>query len=358
MVTKAIEFMDENKDKKWFAAVGFLRPHVNLAIPKEFPNSLSTPDLPDLTPYTSFKNLNYYDCDDVYQKRMKFGSKLQKMVSKNRKKSWSIAQKNPNDVRTFIQWYYGSISFVDSQVGRILDFLKQNNLYDNTAIVFQSDHGWHSGHHSLWCKNSLFELVSRVPLIVKKPFSNKSLLENRAVELVDVFPTLNELSSLDQLKHLNGTSLFSEKENYYAFSQYPRCQSSKNIQTHACMYSTKKPCKTLPKVLYMGYSVRHLDNGHLYTYILWKPFKQTIKECRSVFHGTSDTTTSLSRDSTSLNRDSTTGKFPIMDKLKSYTKWNEPSIDTLFLRDSEIYSDPILEAKYSHIIHNKFNHKI
>ena len=267
---------------------------------------------------------------------MKFGNKLQKIIKKKkRNKSWKIARRNPNDVRIFIQWYYGAIAFVDSQVGRLIDTLKQEELYDNTIIVFQSDHGWHSGHNSLWCKNSLFELVTRVPLIIKGINDNSQKIEERAVELIDLFPTLNEMASLDKLEQLDGSSLFSNKENHYAFSQYPRCRSKTKIQDHACMFSQKNPCKNLPKIRFMGYSVRHFVDGHLYSYILWKPFKQTMKECRSLFPGT-------------------VGKFPIMDKMNSYTLWSEKSVDTMFFRDSVLYSDPELEEKYSKIIHDKF----
>ncbi len=105
--------------------------------------------------------------------------------------------------------YYASISFVDTQLGLVLDALDRLKLWDDTVVVFVSDHGYHLGEHGgMWHKMSLFEQAARVPLVIVAPQAkgNGHACE-RTVELVDLFPTLVDLCQLPAAGQLAGDSL-------------------------------------------------------------------------------------------------------------------------------------------------------
>jgi iduronate 2-sulfatase len=108
--------------------------------------------------------------------------------------------------------YLACISFLDTQVGKVLDLLRTLGLEDNTVVVFWSDHGFHLGEHDLWGKTSVYELDARVPLIFAGPGITPASRSTALVELVDLFPTLAELASLPVPQRLAGRSLRSNIE--------------------------------------------------------------------------------------------------------------------------------------------------
>jgi iduronate 2-sulfatase len=104
--------------------------------------------------------------------------------------------------------YYAAASFMDQQIGRILDSLEETGLTNETAIVFWGDHGYHLGEHGIWCKVTNFEAATRVPLVISVPGqSAPGAVSDALVELLDVFPTLAELAGLTPPKELQGKSL-------------------------------------------------------------------------------------------------------------------------------------------------------
>lgn len=106
------------------------------------------------------------------------------------------------------QAYYASISFMDAQVGRVVDALDRLGLSDKTIIVFTSDHGYHMGEHGLWQKMSLFEESSRVPLLVVAPETTKPGTSiSEPVSQVDLFPTLAALCGVTPPENLQGQNL-------------------------------------------------------------------------------------------------------------------------------------------------------
>lgn len=112
-------------------------------------------------------------------------------------------------VRECLRAYFASVSFMDAQVGVLMEGLSRLNLWENTVVIFLGDNGYHTGDHDgLWHKNSLFEEGARIPLIVyalgRKGNASKS---SRLVELVDLYPTLTELCALATPSGLEGTSL-------------------------------------------------------------------------------------------------------------------------------------------------------
>ncbi len=103
--------------------------------------------------------------------------------------------------------YLACISFVDSQVGRVLDALEKSGRADNTVVVLWSDHGWHLGEKAITGKNTLWDRSTRVPLIFAGPGVKKGAVTNRPAELLDIYPTLLELCGLPAKPSLDGLSL-------------------------------------------------------------------------------------------------------------------------------------------------------
>lgn len=127
-----------------------------------------------------------------------------------------------------IHGYFACVSFIDAQIGKLLDELKQLGLDKNTVIVLWGDHGWHLGDHGLWCKHSNFEQATRSPLIFADPTITGSQKNSSPTEFVDIFPTLCELCRIETPARLEGKSLVpimqgeQNQVKEFAISQYPR----------------------------------------------------------------------------------------------------------------------------------------
>jgi iduronate 2-sulfatase len=129
-----------------------------------------------------------------------------------------------------LRWgYYAAISYIDAQIGKLMEELKRLDLYSSTVIVLWADHGYHLGEHNLWCKITNFELDTRVPLIICIPGQKTTGTSTGAtVELVDVYPTLADICGLGIPEGLAGRSLkplLEDPESEWdkpAISQFPR----------------------------------------------------------------------------------------------------------------------------------------
>ena len=126
-----------------------------------------------------------------------------------------------------LQSYAACVSYVDAQVGLLLKELRKEDRLKNTVVIFWSDHGWHLGEQSAWSKMTNFEIATRVPLLISAPGLNPGRARSLA-ELVDLYPTLCELTQLPAPPHLQGESLVevlkspSSKAGGTACSQYLR----------------------------------------------------------------------------------------------------------------------------------------
>ena len=186
VATKAIELLENHQTKPFFIAVGFYRPHTPYVAPHKYFDlyPLKKIDLP------AFPNTNNIPAPALASTR-----------------PWPWFGVSEDQARECKQAYYASISFVDAQIGRVLDALDRLKLADNTVVVFWSDHGYHLGEHGLWMKQSCFEESARVPLIISAPGKRRGAGCSRIVELLDLYPTLVELAGFDIPKGLHGASL-------------------------------------------------------------------------------------------------------------------------------------------------------
>lgn len=195
VATQAIELLEKHKDAPFFLAVGFYRPHCPWITPGAYfeKYSLDAMKLPDIAPgYT----------DTVPQPAL------------SSTKPWPYVGVTPDQARECMLAYYAAISFVDAQIGRVLDSLDRLGLRDNTIVVFWSDNGYHVGEHGLWFKQSCFEESARVPVIIAPPSSkNAGKTCLRTVELLDLYPTLADLAGLTPPEGLEGASLRPLLEN-------------------------------------------------------------------------------------------------------------------------------------------------
>jgi arylsulfatase A-like enzyme len=122
----------------------------------------------------------------------------------------SVPKKGPISremTRNAIHGYYASVSYVDSQIGRVIDELDRLGLRDRTVIVLWGDHGYHLGDYGTWNKRTNWETAARVPLIINVPGPRKAkAASNALVELIDIYPTLAELCHLEPPANLEGRS--------------------------------------------------------------------------------------------------------------------------------------------------------
>lgn len=119
----------------------------------------------------------------------------------------SVLKFDRSPIQKMRRAYYGAVSFMDRQVGRILAELERLELRDNTIVVFVSDHGYLLGEHHMWKKSKLWEEAIRVPLIISAPGRRQGVKSSHFVELVDLYPTLTELAGLPTEPHAQGQSL-------------------------------------------------------------------------------------------------------------------------------------------------------
>jgi iduronate 2-sulfatase len=187
--TWILERCANRDDRPFFLAVGFFRPHTPYVAPKD--------------PYFGFHPLDQMPVvTGVEDDRRDIPAAA---LASEKKEQAGMTEGQRREVR---QAYAASISFMDAQVGRLIDTLDRLNLTDNTVIVFTSDHGYHMGEHGLWQKQSLFEESARVPMLIVAPGVTKpGSVAHTPVSQVDLFPTLAELCGVAAPGNLQGQSL-------------------------------------------------------------------------------------------------------------------------------------------------------
>ncbi|MEK9773744.1 MAG: sulfatase [Opitutae bacterium] len=185
---KAVELIRERKEagKPFFMGVGFFRPHYPMVAPKKFF---------DMYPLEKMKIPPQIegDVDDIPLAAHGF-------------MSGQLLNETEEGQRGMWQAYYASVTFMDEQLGKVLDELERQGLSDSTAIFFTTDHGYHLGEHGFWQKSNLHEEVTRVPLMIRAPGLKPGRTDS-LVELVDFYPTCTDLLGLPSAKGIVGKSL-------------------------------------------------------------------------------------------------------------------------------------------------------
>jgi uncharacterized sulfatase len=185
VAAETIALLEQHGDRPFFIAAGFYRPHC-----------------PFIAPQTYF---DQYPLDRIPAPRAAAGSGTPDAAWFTIPPNWGIGER---EQRETIRAYYASISFLDANVGRLLDALDRLGLADRTIVVFISDHGYHLGDKGQWMKMTLFERSARAPLIVAGPgVPSQGRATSRIVEFVDLYPTLADLAGLRPPASLQGRSL-------------------------------------------------------------------------------------------------------------------------------------------------------
>jgi iduronate 2-sulfatase len=208
----------------FFLAVGFKKPHLPFVAPKKYW------DLYDRSKVSlaAFQQKSENGPEIAYHNSGEIRSYNDIIPQGEGTKKNDVLKIAEDKQRELIHGYYACISYIDAQIGKLVDALKANGLDQNTIIVIWGDHGWHLGDHSLWCKHSNFEQAARAPLIINVPGLTNGKNYKQPAEFVDIYPTLCELNGLPVAGYLDGKSLVPALKNNdtkikdFAISQYPR----------------------------------------------------------------------------------------------------------------------------------------
>ena len=179
-------------EKPFFIACGIQKPHVPFLAPDKY-FELYPPEKLPLLSYPS-----------------KLWDTLPKTAISKRYEAFGfeLGKEDPALRREYMQAYHACISFLDAQLSIVFDALKESGHWEDTIVIFTSDHGYHLGEHFLWGKVTLFDIGTRVPFLVRVPGLTEGGTQSEAmVELVDIYPTLVDIAGLKPPVGLQGMSL-------------------------------------------------------------------------------------------------------------------------------------------------------
>ncbi len=181
-------------NEPFFLAVGFVKPHLPFVAPKKYWDLYDPDKLPLAEWQEPPKGAPKY--------APQFGGELRQY--RGVPDEGSIA---PSMQRQLIHGYYAAMSYMDAQVGKVIDELDRTGLAKNTIVVLWGDHGWHLGDHGMWCKHTNYEQATRIPILIIAPGKAQASRVSGLVESVDVYPTLCQLAGIDLTSKLDGASL-------------------------------------------------------------------------------------------------------------------------------------------------------
>ena len=188
LVDKAVEFLSKKQSEPFFLAVGLYAPHKPNYAPKKY--------------------FDLYDKNDIYEPPLKTDD-LNDVPEAIRKRGSKPAQdiKDLNEAVNLRHAYLACLSYADAQMGRVLKALEENDLKENTIIVFWSDHGWHLGEKNKWGKHTLWDRTSRIPFIFAGPGIPQGVKYDQPTAAIDTYPTLLDMCKLSPNKDVDGKSL-------------------------------------------------------------------------------------------------------------------------------------------------------
>ncbi|MGJ8639544.1 MAG: sulfatase [Opitutaceae bacterium] len=215
----AIKTMKEmiTDEKPFFLGLGYYKPHLDFIAPKRYWDLYDRNEIP------------LADQTEGPEKGAEMGlhASFELRVRDGIPKSGSIG---PDLAVTLMHGYLACVSYIDAQIGRMIEALDEAGVRDNTIIIVWGDHGWHLGDMGVWGKATNYEIATRVPMMIwtpDMPAGSRGKTTDALVELVDMYPTLCELAGVQTPSHLEGTSfvpLLDRPERAWegaAFSQFP-----------------------------------------------------------------------------------------------------------------------------------------
>jgi iduronate 2-sulfatase len=236
------------QDEPFFLAVGYIRPHLAWIAPKKYwdmhdpekmpvvLNGEMTPDTPRYAMTNNSELTHYRDLVDF-------------------PKPWEAERISPEKARHLTHGYYACVSYVDALIGKLLATLKEEGLAENTIVVLWSDHGWKLGEMKAWGKMTNYEIDARVPLLIAGPGVTAAGSQSEDLaELLDLFPTLCELSGVEVPDFIDGKSLV---------------PNLKDTNTRVKTAAFNQYYRRLEGQQYMGYAIR--DDS--YRFVEWRNFE-------------------------------------------------------------------------------------
>jgi iduronate 2-sulfatase len=205
----------------FFLAVGFARPHLPFSVPKRYWDMYD----PARLPMPQFEQLP--------EGAPAYTDKQGGEINAYREPPQGVRgdQFPPELKRQLLHGYYAGVSYVDAQIGKVLEALERNGLAENTVVVLWGDHGYHLGDHGIWTKHTNLEQATRIPLIFAGPGIVRGQETGQLAETVDIYPTLAALAALPAPtgpQPIDGTSLApvlrdtKARVRDYAYHAYPR----------------------------------------------------------------------------------------------------------------------------------------
>ncbi|VGO18643.1 sulfatase [Pontiella sulfatireligans] len=220
LTQKVIEDMRRlsKQDQPFFLTAGFWKPHLPFCAPKKYWDLYSDDEIKLAD--------NQYKPENAPKQAMHKWQELRNYLD--------VPQKGPvppDMQKKLVHGYYACVSYVDAQVGKLLDELEALGLKENTIVILWGDHGWHLGEHSLWAKHCNFNRVLNAPLIVSAPGLSQGLQTEAITEFIDIYPSLCDLAGIKKPDHLAGTSFVPVLQNparsvkEYAFCRFQKGES-------------------------------------------------------------------------------------------------------------------------------------
>ncbi len=227
IATRAVEELRSLKEETdpFFLAVGFLKPHLPFTAPSQYWNLYA--DAPAAT--------NPAPPDNVPPEALTNWAEL-----RNYRGIPENGPLDPNQAQALVQGYAACVSYLDAQVGRVLDEVDELGLREDTLVVLMTDHAWQLGEHGLWAKHCLFERALHCPLLFRGPGIHAGARESGLTENLDVYPTLCDLAGIPTPSHVEGTTLRPSLENSGAAGReaaFSRMNNGESLRTDRYRYS-------------------------------------------------------------------------------------------------------------------------
>lgn len=247
LTTDAIRFLEEHQGQPFFLNVGFFKPHLPFAAPARY--------------------WEHYRRDDMARfaySEPPEGAPVQAFLFRTELHNY-LGVPGPAEARALlpeaaidlVHGYLACIAFVDAQVGRLMAALDRLGLTENTIVVFWGDHGWKLGEFGQWSKNSVYDVDTRVPLLLHGPGIRRGVVSDSIVELIDVYPTLADLAGIPVPRDLDGASFVQLLD--HSKTGHKGAAFSQVIRNDARGYTTYEGAT------WMGQSVRTQD----YRFVRW-----------------------------------------------------------------------------------------